>query len=92
MNVTITAQTIITAAALIAAIGAILTVYNRGYKFIERQNEQDAELKAIREEQAILTVGVLACVKGLKEQGCDGPVTEAITTLEDYINKEAHRH
>ena len=91
MSVTINAQTIITAAALLAAIGAILTLYNRGYKWVERQAEQDEEIKAIREEQKILTVGVLACLKGLKEQGCDGPVTEAIATLETHLNEEAHR-
>lgn len=91
MSVTITAQTVITVAALIAAIGAILAVYNRGYNFIKRQEQQDAEIAAIRKEQQIMTVGVLACLKGLKEQGCDGPVTSAINTLEAHLNEEAHR-
>ena len=31
-------------------------------------------------------------IKGLKEQGCNGPVTEAVTKLEQHINEEAHRH
>ena len=91
MSVTINAQTIITTAALLAAIGAILTLYNRAFKFIDRQKEQDAEIKSIREEQKILTIGVLACLKGLSEQGCDGPVTDAIATLETHLNEEAHR-
>ena len=91
MSVTITAQTVITAAALLAAIGAIMTVYNRGYKFVDRQKAQDEEIRGIRAEQKILTVGVLACLKGLQEQGCDGPVTAAITTLETHLNEEAHR-
>lgn len=30
-------------------------------------------------------------LKGLKEQGCDGPVTFAITQIENYINKQAHK-
>lgn len=34
---------------------------------------------------------VLACLKGLKEQGCDGPVTSAINQIEKYINKQAHK-
>lgn len=91
MSVTITAQTVITVAALLAAIGAILAVYNRGYNFVKRQEQQDAEIAAIRKEQKIMTVGVLACLKGLKEQGCDGPVTDAIATLESHLNEEAHR-
>lgn len=30
-------------------------------------------------------------LKGLKEQGCDGPVTSAITQIENYINKQVHK-
>ena len=48
-------------------------------------------ISAIKEEQSILTKGVLACLKGLKEQGCNGPVTEAIKQIEDHINEEAHK-
>jgi len=33
----------------------------------------------------------LACLMGLKEQGCNGPVTEAINQLEKHINKQAHK-
>jgi len=91
MSVTITAQTVITTAALIAAVGAILALYNRGYNFVKRQDRQDTELAAIRAEQKILTVGLLACLKGLHEQGCNGPVTEAIHMMEQHLNEEAHR-
>ena len=38
-----------------------------------------------------MTYGVLACLKGLKEQGCNGPVTEAIQTIEKHLNVEAHK-
>jgi len=58
---------------------------------LTRQNKQDEDIKAIKEEQSILTTGVLACLKGLKEQGCDGPVTEAISSIENHLNKEAHK-
>ena len=33
---------------------------------------------------------VVACLKGLKEQGCNGPVSEAIDKIEKHINKKAH--
>lgn len=36
-------------------------------------------------------MGVLACLKGLKEQGCDGPVIDAIERIEEHINKQAHK-
>lgn len=35
--------------------------------------------------------GVLACLMGLKEQGCNGPVTDAIHAIEKHINKQAHK-
>lgn len=86
----ITTQSIVSAAALVAAIGALIAVYNRGYDFVRRQKEQDKIILGIQSEQAILTYGVLACLKGLKEQGCDGPVTEAIAKIEKHLNEKAH--
>lgn len=52
--------------------------------------EEKAALAAIQVEQTLLTYGVLACLKGLKEQGCNGPVTEAINKIERYLNQKAH--
>ena len=91
MNILINAQTIISAAAVVAAIGALIAVYNKGYDFVKRQKKQDKDIAAIRSEQQLLTFGVLACLKGLKEQGCNGPVTAAIEKIEKYLNEEAHK-
>lgn len=41
------------------------------------------------EDKVIFEV-ILACLKGLKEQGCNGPVTEAIDKIQKHINKQAH--
>ena len=46
--------------------------------------------KSCREEQTLMIYGLLACLKGLKEQGCNGPVTEAIDKIEKHINNKAH--
>ena len=51
---------------------------------------RDRALTAIRQEQILICCGVLACLKGLKEQGCDGPVTEALGKLEAHLNQAAH--
>lgn len=48
------------------------------------------DVASIMREQQILMYGVLACLKGLKEKGCNGPVTEAINTIEKHLNKRAH--
>ena len=70
--------------------GLLLSIYNRVYRWALRQREQDEELRAIRKENTLLTYGVLACLKGLEEQGCDGPVHEAIDRIEKDLNLRAH--
>ena len=88
--VTLTWQTLITIAAVLTAITTVLGRYNKLYDWIKKQEEQDKAIKDIQEEQTLLTYGVLACLKGLKEQGADGPVTEAIDKIEKHINEKAH--
>lgn len=84
-------QTIITVAAFVSAVIALIKTYNRGYDFVKQQNKQDRDIAEIKEEQALLTYGVLACLKGLHEQGCNGPVTEAIQKIEKHLNQKAHQ-
>ena len=83
---------IITAVAgVITALGVIFGVLFAVYKWYLKQEKQDKDIKSIKEEQFLLTQGVLACLNGLQEQGCDGPVTSAIKQLETHINKQAHK-
>lgn len=88
--ITVSWQTLITAAAVLTAVITLFGRYNKLYDWIKKQDEQDKEIKEIKEEQAILTYGILACLKGLKEQGCNGPVTEAINKIEKHLNEKAH--
>ena len=94
-------STIITIAGV---LGALITIGTVGYKIvkwfqqqdkqtkdIEELRKQDKEnLKQLNDEMCLLTYAVLACLKGLKEQGCNGPVTEAIVKMEKHINQKAH--
>lgn len=84
-------EIIVIIASVITALGTIIGCFTTIHKWVLRQNKQDEDIKSIKEEQKILTTGVLACLKGLKEQGCDGPVTIAITEIEDHLNEEAHK-
>ena len=86
----INANTIIIAARLLTAVVAIFSVVFAAYRWYLKQNRQDEEIEKIKSEQCLLTYGILACLKGLKEQGCNGPVTEAIDKIEKHINKQAH--
>ena len=89
MEVTITADAIIKTAALLTAfvIGGVALWC---VKFVARNKKQDEAISAIRSEQTLICYGVLACLKGLKEQGCNGPVTEALEKMEKHLNKAAH--
>jgi len=80
-----------TVAATITALGVIFGAVFGIYKWFLKQEKQDRDIKAIKEEQTVLVHGVLACLMGLKEQGCNGPVTEAIEKIEEYNNKQAHK-
>lgn len=93
--------TIITAASVLGAVTAIGTVAYKMVKWFQKQEKQTKDIEKLRqqeqknveelnEEMCLLTYAVLACLKGLKEQGCNGPVTEAIGKIEKHINQKAH--
>lgn len=84
-------QIIITIASVITALGVIFGAVFAFHNWLLKREKNDTDIKAIKEEQSILIKGVLACLKGLKEQGCNGPVTEAIQDIEEYVNKQAHK-
>lgn len=55
------------------------------------QEKHEKDQNGTQEEQTLVICGLLACLKGLAEQGCDGPVSEAIDKIEKHINKKAHK-
>lgn len=102
MNMTITWQTAITAFAFVGAVIGLVAYFSRAVRWVDKQNNQDSKIEElekhheedivdIKTEQTILVYGILACLKGLKEQGCNGPVTEAIQRIEEHLNNKAHQ-
>lgn len=102
MNITITWQTAITAFAFVGAVIGLVAYFSKAVRWVDRQNKQDTEIKTLKKhheddigdikaEQTLLVYGILACLKGLKEQGCNGPVTEAIHKIEEHLNNKAHK-
>lgn len=59
-------------------------------EFASVRDTHEKDKGGIQEEQTLIVYGLLACLKGLAEQGCDGPVSEAIEKIEKHINKKAH--
>ena len=84
-------QTIITAAALLGAVTTLLGGLFAVYRWYQRQNQQDVDIKSMKDEMCLLTYGILACLKGLQELECNGPVTEAAEKIEKHMNQEAHK-
>lgn len=102
MQFTVTWQGIITAAAVVGAIIALVSYFAKVYRWFDKQEKQDRDIKEIKQhheddmadvkqEQRLIVYGVLACLKGLSEQGCNGPVTEAINKIEKHLNEKAHQ-
>ena len=75
---------------VITALASLCGIFLTGYRFYTRQKEQDKELQAIQNELTVLCFGVRACLSGLKEQGCNGPVTQALDRLDKHLNQKAH--
>lgn len=101
MTIELTWQTVVTAAAVLAAASAIGTYVAKIVRWIDHQKDQDKALDDLKAQEAkdrqetedelcLITYGLLACLKGLQEQGCNGPVSEAIVKLEKHINQAAH--
>lgn len=86
----VTWQSVITAGAVLAAIIAIATFLIKVYNLVKLSKDNEKEIESIKEEQGLLTYGILACLKGLREQGCDGEVTAAIDKIEKHLNEKAH--
>ena len=83
-------ETINSIAKLIGSIGVIAGVFIALYKFVERDKRQSKLIEGIQSEQTLLCYGNRACLQGLVEQGCDGPVHDALDKLDKHLNKKAH--
>ena len=102
----LTLQQIATGIGIIVAILTPLVAMYKSYKknvhdkfeqinkIIEKQQYEieilKKESKINKSENILLIKSVQACLKGLKEQGCNGPVTEAITNIDEYLLKASH--
>lgn len=84
------AQTIITTAALITAVVAIFGIIFAIYRWYLKQNKQDNDIKAIKEEMTLLCFCMSATLDGLMQLNCNHTVPEAKSRLDKHLNKKAH--
>lgn len=85
------ADTVIKAAALLTALGALVGAVIAVYKIFDNNRKQNKVIEEMQEEQTVICYGLKGALQGLIEQGCNGPCKEALNTLDKHLNKVAHR-
>ena len=55
------------------------------------RSEFDAKVQDIKAEQLIIVECLRAVLDGLHQQGCNGKVSEALETLDNYLIKRAYK-
>jgi len=86
----ISIATIKEVAAIITAMVVIFTAVFSAYKWYLKQNKQDKDIKAMKDEQCLLCYAQIACLDGLEQLGANGNVSRAKDKLEKHMNQKAH--
>lgn len=84
-------NTIITAASV---LGALLTIGGAAfaiYRWYLKQNHQNDEITALKEENTLICYGLEAALDGLIQLGANHNVPIARDKLEKHLNKAAHK-
>lgn len=90
-SVTVSADTIITVAAVIGALGVIFGVVFAVYRWYLKQEKQDKDIAHIKEEDTLIVFALSACLDGLQQLGANHTVPIAKDKLDKYINQQAHK-
>lgn len=86
----IDSQTIIQAAAVLAAFSTIGGIVLAILKWIQRQNKQDEDIDSIKKENSIICYSLLCCLDGLEQLGANHSVPKAKEKLMKHLNLESH--
>ena len=98
----ITWQTIITAGAVLGALGVIFGLLFKAYSWYTKQKAQEAaiadlkkhheeDMKQVRQENRLICRGLSACLDGLQQLGANHTVPEAKKELDEFLNDQAHK-
>ena len=90
-SVTVSADTIITIAAVIGALGVMFGVVFAVYRWYLKQEKQDKDIAHIKEEDTLIVFALSACLDGLQQLGANHTVPIAKDKLDKYINQRAHK-
>lgn len=82
MQITLDAQTLLAWVSVLTALGGVLAFMVNlvmRFKKLERHDKSD------HETQTVILEALFAVLDGLKQQGCNGPVTEAHKKLREHV-------
>ena len=91
MNITITAQSLITAAAVLSAVLAIAGVVFAVYRWYLGRKKDNVDISRIKEENCLICFALSACLDGLTQLGANHTVPVAKEKLDKYLNQQAHK-
>lgn len=94
-------QTIITAGAVVSALGLLLGIILKIHKWCLKQNGQSQDIKELKqlhtddvhklkEENCLVCFALSACLDGLQQLGANHTVPVAKDKLDKYLNQQAH--
>lgn len=86
----ITWQTLITIGSVISALLVIFGLLFKAYKWYLEQQKQSEEINHIKKENALICYGLLACLDGLEQLGCNHSVPVAKEKIQKHLNEQAH--
>ena len=78
-------------AEIISALTIICGVIFALYRWVLKQNKQDEDIKAIKEENSLICFALRACLDGLEQLGANHTVPVAKEKLEKHLNIQAHK-
>jgi hypothetical protein len=103
MDIHIDAQTIITAAALLTALGSMIALFIKIHNWFLEQKKQSVKIEALekkhnedmkaeKEETQLICYALAACLDGLQQLGCNHTVTDAKNKMDKHLNEKAHAY
>lgn len=78
-------------ASIIVAAGTIIGFAVASIKWYLKQEQQSADIRQLKEENALICFVLSACLDGLLQLGCNHTVPIAKDKLDKYLNQTAHK-
>ncbi len=87
----ITWQGIVLAGSVVSALGLLVGIILKIHKWYLKQENQDAQIQRMKEENTLICYALSACLDGLSQLGANHTVPVAKEKLDKYLNQQAHK-